>query len=907
MHPQTVLKKQKGISPIWTLPLLAIVLCAWLLYKSIMEAGIEIEVYFDDASGLTPTKTQVMAMGIPLGVVMKIEPDIVRNKVKAVIKMDRSTEEYLVEDAKFWIVKPEVSASRITGLDTILSGSHIGVQRGKSTKPSRIFMGLPSAPPIPDDTAGLHIKLRSSALRSIQEGSSIYFRNIKIGSVQSYRLEEDKSILIDCFILPQYQELIRTGSQFYDASGVTLSGKLTNLKIKMESIASLFVGGIVVSTPEALSESPAAKSGDIFPLYEDLEAANYGISMTLRLASGTGITEGVTKVTYRGLEAGYVKRISINEDAERSVTAHILLDPRAEIILRKNTTFWLVSPEISTSGVQNIGTILSGSYITFKPGGGEFQDHFEILPEPPAKAPLRPGKMFHLTSSQVSKALPGAPVYYLKKKIGEVVSTEISADRASTETGVFIYDSYVDIITPSAVFIETGGISIEAGFSGFSLNVDSLLSVLKGGIEVLIPPANVESQPERVAEKSTFILYTDHEAALATNPSLKPEGLYFQLHSTDLDSYGLGSPILYKKVKVGQVIGYKLDPKHQGVTVSCFINKEHRDLVSSRSRFYKASGLRVHGSLSGISVETESLESLLTGGIAFMTPPGGKTINNDQIFTLFDSLRKAQSLDNMTVVVRFRKEVQLNANAPVKYRGIEIGNVDTLLFDDDLSTVVATLSIKKPYDTFFRERTKIWVARPTVNLRGVKNLETVIFGSFISLQPGPGEITREFIGLEHAPQPLFAAASGLNIVLEAKHLGSLDVGSPVYYRQVKVGEVIGYDLAFNFKDVLIHVNIYKQYASIVRENTRFWNASGVRIEGGIFAGITVSTQSVDSLLTGGIAFATPGKEEMGPPVFTGFHFRLYDKPEAGWLDWSPEIFAIEKENVDLNKLKTPQE
>ncbi|NNK94316.1 MAG: hypothetical protein HKP41_08190, partial [Desulfobacterales bacterium] len=71
MHPQTVLKKQKGISPIWTLPVLAIALCAWLLYRSIMEAGIEIEVYFDDATGITPAKTQVMAMGIPLGLVMK--------------------------------------------------------------------------------------------------------------------------------------------------------------------------------------------------------------------------------------------------------------------------------------------------------------------------------------------------------------------------------------------------------------------------------------------------------------------------------------------------------------------------------------------------------------------------------------------------------------------------------------------------------------------------------------------------------------------------------------------------------------------------------------------------------------------------------------------------------------------
>ena len=157
-----------------------------------MEAGIEIEVYFDDASGLTPTKTQVMAMGIPLGVVMKIEPDIERHKVKAIIKMDRSTEQYLVEGTKFWIIRPEVSAARITGLETILSGSYIGVQRGNSDKPSRVFMGLTSAPPLPADTPGLHIKLRSSSLRSVQEGSSIYFRNIDIGSVQSYKLEEEK-------------------------------------------------------------------------------------------------------------------------------------------------------------------------------------------------------------------------------------------------------------------------------------------------------------------------------------------------------------------------------------------------------------------------------------------------------------------------------------------------------------------------------------------------------------------------------------------------------------------------------------------------------------------------------------------------------------------------------------------
>ena len=907
MQPQTVLKKQKGISPIWTLPILAIALCAWLLYRSIMEAGIEIEVYFDDATGITPAKTQVMAMGIPLGLVMKIEPDVERHKVRAIIKMDRSTEQYLVEDAKFWITKPEVSAKRITGLETILSGSYISVQRGKSTKPARVFMALSSAPPIPDDTPGLHIKLRSSALRSIQEGSSIYFRNIKIGSVKSYKLEEDKSILIDCFIHPQYKNLIREGSRFYDASGVTFSGKLTNLKIRMESIAALFVGGIVVSTPEALSESAIAKSGDVFTLYEDFEAADYGIAMTLNLASGMGITEGATKIMYRGLEAGYVKRISINDDTERSVTAHILLDPRAEIILREKTSFWLVSPEFSTSGIQNIGTVISGPYITFKPGDGEFQDHFEILPEPPAKAPLRPGKMFRLISSEMTKASSGSPVYYLKKKIGEVVDSEITADRSSLETSIFIYDSYTDIITPTTVFIETGGISINAGFTGFSVNFDPILAALKGGIEVLKPPENNNGNSETAAENSQFVLFADHESALAEIPALKPEGLYIQLDATDLDSYGLGSPILYKKVKVGQVIGFKLSPKQKGVRISCFINKEYSDLVSSSSQFYKASGIRVNADLSGISVETESLESLMSGGIAFMTPPGGKAVGNDPTFNLYDSIKQVQAIDDTTIVVRFKKAVQLSANAPVRHQGIRIGSVNKLSFDKDLSTVIATLSIKKPYDTFFRERTKIWVASPKVNLSGVQNLETIIFGAFIDLRPGTGELKKEFIGLEQAPQPLITVNSGLNIVLEAKHLGSLDVGSPVYYRQVKVGEVIGYDLAFNFKDVLIYANIYDRYAQIVRENTRFWNASGVTVKGGIFSGITVSTQSFNSLITGGIALATPGKEEMGPPVYTGFHFLLYDEPQTGWLDWSPEIFAIEKEKVDLEKLTIPQE
>ena len=132
-------------------------------------------------------------------------------------------------------------------------------------------------------------------------------------------------------------------------------------------------------------------------------------------------------------------------------------------------------------------------------------------------------------------------------------------------------------------------------------------------------------------------------------------------------------------------------------------------------------------------------------------------------------------------------------------------------------------------------------------------------------------------------------------MLETKHLGSLDIGSPVYYRRVKVGEVAGYDLAYDFKGVLVYIIIEERYAQLIRENTKFWNASGVTVKGGVFSGITVSTESLEAIMAGGIALATPGGADMGGRVETGYRFTLSDKPEAGWLDWSPDIFVIEEE------------
>ncbi len=262
-------RKNRGISVIWTLPLIALCICGWLVYSSYKNAGVEITILFADATGIVPGKTQVMARGIPIGLVTKILPDLNNRQIQAKVKMEKSVVEHLVEDTLFWIVRPELSASSIHGLETILSGSYIGIQVGTSTTPLREFAGLASAPPVSRDTPGLHLKIRAEVLGSIQVGTGIYYRNIQIGDVQRYLLEGDKNILIDVFIKPEFSNLVREGSRFCNASGIQISGKLPSLKIQVESLASLLRGGILLHTPESLTTTPLVQNGHMFSLYPD--------------------------------------------------------------------------------------------------------------------------------------------------------------------------------------------------------------------------------------------------------------------------------------------------------------------------------------------------------------------------------------------------------------------------------------------------------------------------------------------------------------------------------------------------------------------------------------------------------------------------------------------------------------
>jgi paraquat-inducible protein B len=162
------------------------------------------------------------------------------------------------------------------------------------------------------------------------------------------------------------------------------------------------------------------------------------------------------------------------------------------------------------------------------------------------------------------------------------------------------------------------------------------------------------------------------------------------------------------------------------------------------------------------------------------------------------------------------------------------------------------------------------------------------FDSAAGIEAGKGATQRAFVAMD-APAPAAKTPKQLQILLTADRRGSVKSGSPVYYRQVKVGEVNGAALAKTADTVNITCAIEKKYAPLVRENSRFWNVSDIGVDLGLFRGGQIKTESLESILAGGLAFATPDEDQMGATAKNGALFSLYDAPEDAWLAWRPKI------------------
>lgn len=240
------------------------------------------------------------------------------------------------------------------------------------------------------------------------------------------------------------------------------------------------------------------------------------------------------------------------------------------------------------------------------------------------------------------------------------------------------------------------------------------------------------------------------------------------------------------------------------------------------------------------------------------------------------------------ITIRFKDGSGLRpGQTPVKYRGVTVGEVRAVELSSDLQSVQVRVRLLKSASPLAREGTVFWIVRPEVGIANISGLNTIITGPIIEAFPGKGPARTTFEGSDSSPAAL--EEKGLKLILIAAHRGSLRVGSPIYYRGIEVGAVQDQRLSDDARRVEVHAFIRQPYAPLVRSDTKFWNASGVNVDIGLFKGAQVNIESLKSLLSGGVSFATPEPTKDTTPIQDGTIFPLYDEPKKEWLEWTPPI------------------
>jgi paraquat-inducible protein B len=221
----------------------------------------------------------------------------------------------------------------------------------------------------------------------------------------------------------------------------------------------------------------------------------------------------------------------------------------------------------------------------------------------------------------------------------------------------------------------------------------------------------------------------------------------------------------------------------------------------------------------------------------------------------------------------------------LEYKGVEVGVVKQVRLAPDLHNVVVHLQLKREAGAIARENTVFWIVQPEIGFSGISGLETLLSGVHLGVRPGSGAPTRQFRGLDSPPAPE-ETEEGRAYLLETDRLGGLQVRAPVFYRDIKVGEVEAARLADDSTGVVIRIRVQRAYLDLIRVNTKFWNAGGAPLQVSLFGGGT-KKKSLQSVITGAIEFATP--TEPAEIAGDGARFPLFKEPDNDWLKWSPSI------------------
>jgi paraquat-inducible protein B len=317
--PEAQVRPRRRVALVWLIPLVAAGIAGFLAWSTLSQRGPMITLTFNTGNGLTAGETSVEHRSVKLGTVRSVRLSRDLTHVVVQVRMLRSATPFLTNHARFWVVRPRLSASSISGLETLVSGSYIEVDPGlPGGEPQRDFQGLAAPPGVRSDEPGRTFNLQAQLLGSLGAGSPVFYRDVVVGEVLGYDTPGTNGpITIHIFIRKPFDAYVHEGTHFWNASGLSVTVGSQGLHVELQSLQAVLAGGVTFGTPPAEFKAPLAKAGATFPLFVN-EAAAKAAGLSLQIPFVTYFTSSVgglaagAPVTMFGIQVGTVNRINLD-------------------------------------------------------------------------------------------------------------------------------------------------------------------------------------------------------------------------------------------------------------------------------------------------------------------------------------------------------------------------------------------------------------------------------------------------------------------------------------------------------------------------------------------------------------------------------------------------------------------
>ena len=350
-------EKRKRISSVWIVPIVALIVGAWLIFESINAKGPVIQITFKSAEGVKAGKTVIKYKDIEVGKVTNVAFNQDLSSVIVTAEITKNMKPYLSEKSKFWIMKARVGLNQVEGLDTLLSGVYIVMDPEKGTDEVRKFDGLNTMPVISTDEKGTRYFLKAQDIGSIDIGSPIYYKRLNAGRVISYHLSRDgRNVDIEIFVKAPFDKLINSNTRFWNASGITANIGADGVELHTESLTAILTGGLAFDNFMTQGRGEAVKKGHYFTLYQTRKEAkklHYRRELYFWVyfqSSIRGLSAGAP-VEFRGVKIGEVVSFSLigNADAAKfEIPILIKIEPERFMIL----------PHKNKSSIQGVNEVV---------------------------------------------------------------------------------------------------------------------------------------------------------------------------------------------------------------------------------------------------------------------------------------------------------------------------------------------------------------------------------------------------------------------------------------------------------------------------------------------------------------------------------------------------------------------